>query len=64
MLFATAHPVGLLQWLGWLFVPRFVAAILATSYFWDTNPVLCILTWLVALGRGSASAETARRAAR
>lgn len=44
-----AYPV--LFWLGWLFTPRFVAAILATSFYWDTNPILCILAWIIACGQ-------------
>lgn len=50
MLVATPYPIGLLGWLGWLFVPRIMAAILATHFYWDTNPVLCVITWLVAFG--------------
>ena len=40
----------ILYWIGWLVAPRLVIAILATSFYWDTNPVLCIFAWLGALG--------------
>lgn len=46
--FPFAHPI--LFWLGWLATPRLVIAILATSNYWDTNPVLCIFAWMLALG--------------
>jgi hypothetical protein len=36
--------------LGWLFVPHLLVAVLATTYYWDTNPVLCCISWFVALG--------------
>ena len=49
MLFAVATPFGLLAWLGWFFVPHLTVAILATIYYWETNPILCIVAWLVAL---------------
>lgn len=41
-------PFGLLSWLGWLFVPHFLVAILATTRYWHTNPLLCIVAWFVA----------------
>ncbi|MCX7122069.1 MAG: hypothetical protein NTV32_00030 [Gammaproteobacteria bacterium] len=41
---------GLLFWLGWIFAPRLTVAILATSVYWHTNMILCILAWLWALG--------------
>ncbi|MCB0353505.1 MAG: hypothetical protein KDD64_08280 [Bdellovibrionales bacterium] len=48
MLLATPWG-GFLWWLGLIFVPRIQVAILATCYYWDTNPVLCIFAWLIAL---------------
>lgn len=50
MLFAVGVPFGILAWLGWLFVPHILVAILATTYYWHTNPILCIISWIVALG--------------
>ncbi len=49
MLFAVATPFGFLAWLGWLFAPHLTVAILATQFYWHTNPLLCIIAWFVAL---------------
>lgn len=49
MLFAVSVPFGLLAWAGWLFAPHLTVAILATQYYWQTNPVLCIIAWFIAL---------------
>lgn len=43
MLFAVTVPFGFLAWLGWLFAPHLTVAILATQYYWHTNPILCII---------------------
>ncbi len=48
MLLAVWTPFGPLSWLGWLFVPHLTVAILATQYYWDTNPILCVIAWFVA----------------
>lgn len=49
MLFAVTVPFGFLAWFGWLFFPHLTVAILATQYYWETNPILCIIAWFVAL---------------
>lgn len=41
---------GLLWWLGLIFMPRLMVAILATTYYWNTNKILVISTWFWALG--------------
>ncbi len=66
MLFAVSTPFGVLAWLGWLFAPHFTVAVLATEFYWHTNPILCIIAWFVALaGTGGeakmASSTTNRR---
>jgi len=43
-----AYPVWF--FFGWLLAPRLTVAIIATSVYFDTNPVLCILAWMWALG--------------
>lgn len=48
MLFATTVSFGLLAWIGWFFAPHLTVAILATQYYWHTNPILCIIAWFVA----------------
>jgi hypothetical protein len=62
MLFAVSVPFGWLAWLGWALVPHLTVAILATTYYWDTNPILCIVSWLVAFGGESAEKTTAAKA--
>ena len=49
MLVAVTVPFGFLAWFGWLFAPHLTVAILATQYYWQTNPILCIIAWFVAL---------------
>ncbi len=48
MLFAVTVPFGWLAWLGWLLAPHLTVAILATTYYWHTNPILCIISWFFA----------------
>lgn len=48
MLVAVTIPFGWLIWLGWLLVPHLTVAILATQYYWETNPILCIISWFFA----------------
>jgi hypothetical protein len=65
MLFAVSVPFGWLAWLGWLFAPHLTVAILATTFYWHTNPVLCVVAWFIALGgtagEGSVASRTVRR---
>ena len=41
---------GPLFWVGWLLAPRITVAILATFFYFPTNPILCVITWMWALG--------------
>ncbi len=41
---------GLVWWLGFFIAPRILVATLATAAYWNTNPVLVILAWLIAFG--------------
>ena len=65
LLFSSVAFGGFLWWLGWLFVPRILVAILATTAYWDTNPVLCVGAWIWALalesGEKTAVAKTTQR---
>jgi len=45
---------GVMWWLGLIFTPRLLVAILATINYWNENPILVVLSWLVCLG-GEAS---------
>jgi hypothetical protein len=61
MLFATAVPFGVLAWMAWLFVPSLLVAILATNYYWQTNPILCVGAWLWFAAKVGGSGKAARR---
>ena len=37
-----------LHWLGWTIAPHLAVAILATATYWETNPALCIISWMCA----------------
>lgn len=50
LLFSSVPTGGFFWWLGWLFAPRFLVALLATVAYWQTNKLLVILAWLVCLG--------------
>jgi hypothetical protein len=41
-------PFGLVAWLGWLFAPHLLVAILATATYWHTDPLLCVAAWFFA----------------
>ena len=47
-----------LFFIGWLILPRLTVAILATSIYWDTNPVVCVLSWLWAFSGESAEKKS------
>lgn len=54
-LFFSSVPFGgLFWWIGFIFAPRLLVAILATIAYWQQNPILVTIAWLVALG-GEAS---------
>ena len=58
----TVSSFGLLGWLGWIFAPHLTVAILATTLYWHTNPILCIIAWMVALGGTSSEGKVASKA--
>lgn len=53
---------GCFSWIGLVFLPRLTIAILATTYYWDTNPILCILAWIIALGGTAGECKVAQKA--
>lgn len=57
LLFSSISSGGIFWWLGWLFAPRLLVAILATFAYWQQNPVLVAAAWLVAIG-GESSEKT------
>lgn len=60
LLIASFATGGLLWWLGWIFAPHLLVAFLSIPY-WETNPVLVIFAWLIALGGTSAESRAVRR---
>ena len=50
LLFSSVPFGGLAWWLGFIFCPRILVAILATINYFQTNPILVVMSWLIALG--------------
>jgi hypothetical protein len=50
LLFSSVASGGIIWWFGWLVVPRILVATLATFAYFQTNPVLVTISWLVAIG--------------
>lgn len=46
LLIASFSTGGVLWWLGWLFTPHLLIAILSLSY-WETNPILVIIAFII-----------------
>lgn len=59
--FFSAITGGFWFWVGVLFVPRVMVAYWATTYYWHTNPYLCVIAWIVALGGESSEKKTISR---
>lgn len=50
LLVGSVETGGLIWWLGFFFAPRILVATLATIAYWQTNPILVVLAWLIAFG--------------
>lgn len=50
LLFSSIATGGFLWWAAFLFCPRILVATLATVAYFQTNPVLVVMSWLIALG--------------
>lgn len=61
--FLGAMTGGIGFWLGVFFVPHVMVAYWATHYYWDTNPVLCIIAWMCALGGSSSESKIIKKEA-
>lgn len=61
LVIGTVSSFGLLGWLGWIFAPHITVAIIATTIYWKTNPVLCVIAWMFALSGTGAEAKTGSR---
>ena len=60
LLFAGFLTGGWLWWVGWIFTPHLLVAILALPYF-HTNPVLVVVAWIMAFSGSSYEARKARK---
>ena len=49
LLFSSVAFGGLFWWLGFIFAPRILVAVLATMSYWENNPILVVIAWLVAI---------------
>ena len=50
LLFSNVTGIGILFWIGWFFVPHLTVAVLATIFYFNTNPFLVVCSWLIAFG--------------
>lgn len=50
LLFSSVVSGGFIWWLGLIFCPRILVASLATVAYFHTNPILVVISWIVALG--------------
>lgn len=53
-------PFAVLHWLGWVFAPHLLVAILATTRYWDTDPFLCVVAWFIAFAGTGGESRAAR----
>lgn len=60
LLIASFATGGVLWWLGWVFTPHLLVAILSIPY-WSENPVLVVIAWIVALAGTSVESKTVKR---
>jgi hypothetical protein len=61
LLIASFATGGFLWWLGWIFAPHILVAILAIPYF-HSNPFLVIMAWWIAFcGTASESKVVTRK---
>ena len=62
---AVVQWFGVLHWIGWVVCPHLLVAIVATTKYWDTDPVLCVVAWFFAFagtgGEGKVAHHRARR---
>lgn len=49
LLFSSVATGGILWWLGFIFYPRLLVAVLATMAYLQTNPILVGIAWFVAI---------------
>ncbi|MBT4763248.1 MAG: hypothetical protein HOO06_16255 [Bdellovibrionaceae bacterium] len=64
LLFSSVAFGGIFWWLGFIFVPRWLVAVLATLSYWNENPILVIIAWLVCLSGESSEKVYIRKKVR
>jgi hypothetical protein len=60
-LFFSAVSFGFWHIVGWIFAPHFLVAIIATTLYWEHNPILVVIAWLFALGGTGAEGSAVTR---
>lgn len=50
LIFSSVASGGILWWLGFFFAPRILVSFLATLAYWNENPILVLISWMIALG--------------
>lgn len=64
LLVASFATGGFFWWLGWLFTPHLLVAILSLPY-WSSNPVLVVCAWIMAfVGTGGEGGYARERSSR
>ena len=61
LLFSSIASGGLFWWLGWLFAPRLLVAVLATGAYLESNPILVAISWIIAFSGEFSEKEFVRR---
>ncbi len=61
LLFSSIPFGGIFWWLGFIFCPRYLVALLATVNYWHRNPILVTFAWLIAIGGESTEKYYIRR---
>lgn len=61
LLFSNVAFGGLFWWLGFFFAPRVLVAVLATMSYMNSNPILVLISWIVAFSGESTEKYTLRR---
>lgn len=64
LLFSNIAFGGFFWWMGFIFAPRILVAVLATMSYLQTNPILVAISWVVALSGESTEKYTLRRQVR
>ncbi|MBX2905564.1 MAG: hypothetical protein KF744_05965 [Taibaiella sp.] len=60
-LFFSTVTFGPLAIIGWIFTPHLLVAVYATTYYWHSNPLLCVISWFVAIGGTGGEGAVARK---